>query len=645
MIRRVVIPTALFVLLLYVGALVFGIDTLRKSQIAELQGEVNLTAQSVAMSLVPAVAKLDESLARSNIDHVYDDKRHLAMVLLGADGKALVERISSRSARGVPEWFASLLQLPEFTGRVPVAAGSGEHVVEVVLRSERASRRIWGFALKLSWLFAVVGICLCALLSLLLRSSLRPLRHARKVATEIVDGTYSTDPHLPTNAPGEVGGVLNDTNRASWHVGQLHNEWRETVGILETERETDHVTGLLNRYGAHTRLAQIEAPGFVALLRADGLEDRSRLTGLESSEQYVSNLGATLRGACSSSPGFWVGRIDGGLFAFGHSRFAASHVPPLLDRVVSMIDDSVIDASSVRIGAATFESAVTQSQAMDAAEAALAKAARTPERTGSVRYSVQNISSSEQFLPTTSKQQLLAKLGDGSLKLNYRPVIDTNDKAVAHVVVPWLVEDADLIFKDEQARAQYEAAGLEADFDFAMLDLLDKATENQTTFIVSVSTATLADDAARSRLIERLGAMGPQRPMIEFGLDLLTRDGAARLDLEIVDHLEAAGLPYVLSTGGGGRSGSGVVTQCRPAFLKLSPDVGRLFGSTDERSADASRTYVTQLAQSLKSHGVAVMLDGVDTRDTWEAAKAAGIVAALGHFPGIATSSLPTHQA
>jgi len=640
-IRRLLVITALFVILLYAGSMVFGVDSLRKSQIAELQGEADLTAQSVAMSLVPAVAKQDVTLARSNIDHVYNKDRHLAMALVGADGAALVERVASESSGGVPDWFASVLALPNFSATVPVAAGAGEHTVAVELRSERAQRRIWAFAIKLSWLFAVLGFSLCLLTSLLLRSGLRPLTHARKVATDIVDGQYTDNAQLATNAPGDVAGVLADTNRASWHVGQLHNEWRESVGLLEDERETDHVTGLLNRYGVHSRLSQMEAPGFFALLRADGLEERARLTGLESSEQYVSNLGATLRGACSASADFWTARIDGGLFAFGHSRYPATHLDPLLERVMSMLDDSIIDSSSIRIGAAVFANATGANRLLETAEGALARAARQPTEVGVARYCVTEVQEDSAATFATARQQLLEKLRDGSIKLNYRPVIDVSDETIAHVVVPWLVEDKGLVFKDDDARAQFADAGLASEFDFAVLDSLAAATQAQSAFIVPVSAATLGDDARRTMLMDRLKEMGPERPMIEIELDHIISEGAGRYDLEVLDELAGADLPYVLSTQGGGRAGTAIVSHCRPTFLKLNMDVGRLFGSTDERSSDATRAYVARLVSEMRSANVPVMLDGVDTRLVWDGAKDAGIVAALGHFPGIPTSSLP----
>lgn len=633
---RLLAITLLFLLVLYVGATVFGTDALRKSQISELNGEAALTAQSVAMSLVPAIASRDTALAKSNIDHMFDPGRHQHMVLRGASGEAVVERRSETRASGAPSWFSVLMRIPEFVGRAPVAAGSGEHLVEVAVHADLIERRIWSYCLKLSWLFLITGFCLWLLISLVLRVGFRPLSHAIKLNGDMLDGRYSNSPELDFVVAGDVADAVRSANKASWHVGQLNDEWRDTVNVLEDERDTDMVTGLLNRYGARRRLESLEAPGFVGLLELRNVEDRRRLSGIETTDQYIANVAASLRGACAFDERGWIARIDSGLFIVACSKYAPDKVESLVLRVMASLEDSGIDTGDISAGFVSFASGESGRVPIDAAEIALARARRNVS--GELNIVVREISSEPLQGPVSPRRSRLRQIREKGVALAYRPVMDIRENVILHDVVATLSEDDGARMDVLQTRAQVQSLDLENEFDKLVLETLMQCAEDMSGFVLPVSAVTCADPGLREAWLSPLLELEVgQRPVVALPA-IHTRSGGRGQDLGLIDLLEQRGVRYVLDCNG---AELGLPAVCSPEFVRLPRHVGHGLTSTDERSAAASLRLVTTLISSLRQDNIPILLSGIDTREAWEQAKTLGIGAAQGDYPGLPTTSLP----
>ena len=339
--RQLIIAISILVCTLLAINLVVSVMNARLYFHEQMQNHSEDTATSLALSISRSAAEQDDAQLRSLVDVIFDRGYYRAIVFKKSDGSSTpINRTSPIAIEGVPEWFISLVDLPEPVGTAEVISGwniLGDLIV--VGNPGYAYRDLWRVFKQYIVIFIGTALVCYVLVAFGLRMILRPLDKVESQAEAICRREFPVQDDLPRTI--ELRRVVIAMNRMVQKVQAMFQEQVSLTESLYKQAHLDPVTQLSNRQDFDSRLrAFVESErsgnrGVLFLLEINGLVEFNDRHGRDQGDDCLKGVATSLLEVVVQE-GAIVGRRSGADFAI-FIRSWRSQMPRALRLISSMV--------------------------------------------------------------------------------------------------------------------------------------------------------------------------------------------------------------------------------------------------------------------------------------------------------------------
>ncbi|BBG66277.1 GGDEF and EAL domain proteins [Hydrogenimonas sp.] len=178
-------------------------------------------------------------------DAVFDTGYFRKIELKDMRGRSLFVKTKERSS-AVPKWFLTVAALKAPKAAAQVSAGwKPLGILEVTSDTSLAEEYLYSLFLKLIGLFLVLGIAGIALIALLVRSLLEPIKKLRIQAEGVLRNRFSVNEERSSIA--EIDSVTEVMNRLVGSMEQMHDRLLQLTRKNAELEYRDRLTSLFNR--------------------------------------------------------------------------------------------------------------------------------------------------------------------------------------------------------------------------------------------------------------------------------------------------------------------------------------------------------------------------------------------------------------
>ncbi len=362
LLRQLLLSVSLAIVVILVGAVFISISSARQYLDAQLQGQTDSTATSLALTLSQPVNQ-DPTVRELLIAVLFDSGQFSVVEFLDPSGRILVRRAlgDSQDVRvNAPAWFSGMLPLDVHQAQRDVSSGWTQlGVVRLQANDAYARNSLWDSTLKIVGLTVAAGI-LWGLFVLMLMRWLRRALHddimARVHAITGADNGAELPPvrHLAISELSEVSQAI---VRAHETVRATASERNARIESLELELNQDHVTGLANRKYFINELRRAlerdpqssQQTSHIMLFRQCDLQAINQGMSRQVVDQWLHNLGQLVLGVLQErfDKNAWLARLNGSDFAFILTDTAG----PAAVRVAQAVRE-ILQAQRIQLGPA-----------------------------------------------------------------------------------------------------------------------------------------------------------------------------------------------------------------------------------------------------------------------------------------------------
>lgn len=333
LLRQLLLSVTVAILAILVGALLFSVGSARQYLDAQLQGQSDSTATSLALTLSQA-SNQDPAIRELLIAALFDSGQFQLIELLSPSGQTLVRREASPSDMtdvSAPAWFSEMLPLAPHDAQRQVSDG-WRQVGMIHLRAADGYARdvLWNSTLRIVALTVGAGI-LWALFVLVLMRWLRRALNEEVMEQVRALAENRTPAPLQHRAMAELREVSRVISTAHEQVRATAAERNARIESLELELNQDPVTGLANRKYFINELrrvldrpaegepgAQTPTGGHVMLFRQRDLQLINQSMSRPIADQWLANVGTMITAVLKKQvdEDAWLARLNGSDFAF-----------------------------------------------------------------------------------------------------------------------------------------------------------------------------------------------------------------------------------------------------------------------------------------------------------------------------------------
>ena len=318
--RQILIAVLAVLLLLYVGNLAVSLQNTRSLVGQQMQTHAQDAATSLALSMTQATQSEDLATLETLINALSDSGYYRRIEYFSADGETLLAKEFRVTLEGVPQWFISLMSLPDYEGHAEVASGwviLGK--LKVVSHPGQAYKKLWQAAAgHLLW-FSVIGVGASVAIFFSLGLVLSPLREVEKQAEAIAQQQFTRQSKLPKTR--ELRRVVEVMNRLSTRLEDLFHSQSGLIAELRELSHKDMVTGLSNRVDFDARLNSFARDdsgsrcGTLMIFALNELGRINHLGGRLSGNEVLKSVGNALKGGVEQFEPVILARRQGREFA------------------------------------------------------------------------------------------------------------------------------------------------------------------------------------------------------------------------------------------------------------------------------------------------------------------------------------------
>ena len=278
------------------------------------------TATALGLSSSKALAEDDLALVQSMVDAIFDRGDFVDITIRNPQGEVLVSRHAEPPPHLAPQWFVDWLKINPMPGVSDISYG-WRMVGNIRIESDknRAIRNLWAGAKQAFTLFLGVGLISWAVILLIVRAVLAPLRQLERQADAICNKDFTGQQPLPKTR--ELKRVVQAINRMTRQLKVLFDEQVAQIEQVRNQAYVDSVTGLGNgrffNAQLQARLDSTEEPfsGVLARMQIKGLGEYNEHYGHESGNLLLRRIGQVWRDKLQLVEGNCVARVAGARFA------------------------------------------------------------------------------------------------------------------------------------------------------------------------------------------------------------------------------------------------------------------------------------------------------------------------------------------
>jgi diguanylate cyclase (GGDEF)-like protein len=604
----------------------------------QLQSHAQDAATAFGLSLSPALQKNDLVLAELIVRAAFDRGYYQDIRILSPDDKVLLVKSLPLSAPGVPAWFVKIAPLHAPSGESLISSG-WRQLGRVIVTSHPnfAYRLLWRTSIESFYSLAALFVIAFALLSLLLKAILRPLRDIEAAAIAVSGRNFQIIPRMPKLL--ELRRVAEAFNDMSSKIRRIVEEESGRAEQFHREAYEDTLTGLENRRSFEPRFAEMlndrnVDSGVIMMLEVVDFRGFNRKHGFQRGDELLRQVGESIATIAPTLPGIRA-RINGGTFVMSFPNVTAADAEGIAAdfcrRLGAKFAEQGLSDASFACGVAHFEDRTQSGALLAAADRAMLNSTQD----GPNGY----------HMVTTAG---LAAEGKGSSY--WRAAIDRalEENLLALVAQPILSADGTLYQREVMARMADEEGnwlpaadffpmaarhGLSGQLDRKLLTLLLDGIEGEavldggTAFNVSIHSLrdrefcdwlfrTLRDrPQVASQVVFELAEFGieiNEMEVLSFVADLRKVKGRFA-----IDH-------FGLSKG---------AIRCLSVFM---PDYVKLSGAYSKGLAEdrGNQFFIAAVARISRPLGIRVIAQFVENAETWGLLKDQGVDAYQGFFAG-----------
>ncbi|WP_373020029.1 EAL domain-containing protein [Thiomicrorhabdus sp.] len=313
--KQMMIFIASMLLILLIGTFALNLSNTKNFLQDQLSSHAQDTATSLGLSLSSNADPDDLSTMETMINAVFDRGYYSNITLTDMDGNLLYERINPKEMEAVPAWFIHTIDLNAPPAEAVVQSGwIPTGTLTVTSHAGYAYIELWKAFINLSTWFALAALIAILIIVTALKLMLKPLKQMEKQAEAIVKKEYLVQEHLPNTI--EFRQVVVAMNAMVQKMKEVFERDAKTAEKLQKMAYQDNVTGLSNRRHFEMIVDSLldpkedATPGFISLIRIQGLKELNDQFGYLIGDQLVKNIADSLQSKLSSPEALFA-RLNG----------------------------------------------------------------------------------------------------------------------------------------------------------------------------------------------------------------------------------------------------------------------------------------------------------------------------------------------
>lgn len=638
--RQLILFLSALFLIVYAGTLVIGIRSTRDYLVEQMQSHAQDTATSLGLSLAPALAANDLTLAETMINAIFDPGYYREITLRRADGGIAVQRRLPVRVEGVPGWFVTLVPLETPARESAITAGWRPAGV-VVVRSHPGYgyRDLWRVAVRTAWWFLAVAAGAMTVVAVGLRYLLSPLRDVERQAENIAQREFPVNDRIPRTR--DLRRVVEAMNNMARKLKRWVADQTELTEQVRAEAYGDAVTGLPNRRGFDARLQNfVESKeehqnGVLLLLELKDLANYNDRHGYAAGDNLLRETGALLADAVTDHPQAFVARLGGATLGVlvpdvlpDESNRLVEHAGRRLSELVAR---GLPDSDDVAaIGAAIYDGRLSAGQLLAQADMAL-RSAQSAGPNASRVYLVGELGDTALHGAQEWRVILANHIAERNIVLHGQPVVSLRDRtALHHEVFARLPRIGGRLLPAGVFLPMAERVGLVQAFDRLIVEMAIERLAHESAagvpLAINLSATSAHDVSFREWMTAVLRRRSQQGQGLIFEIPeyqlLANRDAA----YEFVARVHELRGKVSLDHFGAGFRAFGYLQGLKPDYIKID---GVYIRNLDA-NAD-NRFFVGALTEVAHGLDITVVAQSVETEAEWRALEKIHVDGAQGY--------------
>ena len=362
LLRQLLLSVTLAIVVILAGATWFSIGSARQYLDAQLQGQSDSTATSLALTLSQP-SNQDPTVRELLISVLFDSGQFRVVEFLDPSGRILIRREIGDGRRdqvAAPDWFSHLLPLERHEAQREVTNGWSQlGVVRLQANDAYARNALWTSTVRIVALTVGAGILWGLFVFMLMRWLRRALQDDVTARVQALAQASDGAELPPVRHPDmvelrEVARIISTTHE---RVRATAAEQQSRIESLELELNQDAVTGLANRkyfINELRRLLEQSTPGqgeggHVMLFRQCDLQAINQGMSRPVVDHWLRNMGQLVLEVLRERLGqdAWLARLNGSDFAFVLPMMPG----PVAVRVAQAVGE-ILQAQRIQLGQA-----------------------------------------------------------------------------------------------------------------------------------------------------------------------------------------------------------------------------------------------------------------------------------------------------
>ena len=294
--QLLILISALFLMIFSIN-FALSVNNIRSYLEGEAEIHAQDTATSLGLSLSPYMIDETDPVIETTMNAIFDMGYYQEIKLVNVDKQPLITLTNKTVFEGVPDWFVNFIPMKTAIAESEISSGwniSG--VIYVTLNPGYAYLKLYEQAVRGFYYSLAIFVLSIALLLLVLRVTLSPLKRIDQMALSIAAGEFEIIEHLPWTT--EVRNVTTSMNLMSMKNERAIASLNAKLEGIGKKLQQDDLTGLNKKNSFETDMKQLfmmDISAFIFVIKIDGLSSLVKTMGNESIDLFLKDFARTLK--------------------------------------------------------------------------------------------------------------------------------------------------------------------------------------------------------------------------------------------------------------------------------------------------------------------------------------------------------------